>query len=140
MHAEATSQFPGYAAIELLYTGSRTTVFRARRVADDKPVILKVANTGHASLDEALARLRHEVDIIEAIGSPRVIRVYDVATLGGDTVLVVQDFGSESVDRYLARAQLSLADTLGIAISVVAALRDVHAAGVLHKDVTPGNI
>ncbi|MGH9885839.1 MAG: serine/threonine protein kinase, partial [bacterium] len=140
MHAEATSQFPGYAAIELLYTGSRTTVYRARRATDDKRVILKVANTGHTSLDEALARLRHEVDIIDAIGSERVARVYDVATLGHDAVLVVQDFGGESLDHYLARAQISLADTLGIAIGVVAALRDVHAAGILHKDVTPSNI
>ncbi|HSS01954.1 MAG TPA: AAA family ATPase [Kofleriaceae bacterium] len=140
MHAQATSQFPGYAAIELLYTGSRTTVYRACRVTDDTRVILKVANTGHTSLDEALARLRHEVDIIDAIGSERVIRVYDVATLGRDAVLVVQDFGGESLDRYLARAQLALADALGIAIGVVAALRDVHAAGILHKDVTPGNI
>jgi histidine kinase len=140
MHAEASSQFPGYAEIERIYTGSRTTVYRARRSSDDQPVILKVANASHASRDEARARLRHEVDIIEAIGSERVLRVFDVATSGEDALLVAQDFGGESLDRYLARARLALADTLGIAIGVVAALRDVHAAGIIHKDVTPSNI
>jgi predicted ATPase/signal transduction histidine kinase len=139
-HAEATLQFPGYAAIERLYTGSRTTVYRARRVSDDRPVILKVANRSHASLEEARARLRHELDIIEAIGSERVIRVFGIATSGEDALLVVEDFGGESLDRYLARGRLTMLDTLDVAIGLAAALGDVHAAGIIHKDVRPSNI
>ncbi|HZJ63573.1 MAG TPA: AAA family ATPase [Kofleriaceae bacterium] len=140
MHAEATLEFPGFAAIERLYAGSRTIVYRARRVCDAGSVILKVANASHAPLDEALARLRHEREIVEAIHSERIARAYEVAAIGGSAVLVVQDFGGESLDRYLARARLSLADVLGVAIGVAAALRDVHAAGIIHKDVTPNNI
>src|SRR4051812_9583073 len=118
MRAEAISEFPDFAAIERLYTGSRTTVYRARRSSDGQPVILKVANTSHASLEEALARLRRERDIIESIHSERVIRTFEVATFGQDALLVVQDFGGESLDRYLARARLSLADALAIATGV----------------------
>ena len=140
MHADQATEFPGYTSVERLYVGSRSTVYRARREADNKPVILKVANTGHATFEEALARLCNELTILESIKSPRVPRVFDLATFGHEVMLVVNDFGGESLDRYLARGRLSLADTLSLAINVVAALRDVHAAGVIHKDVTPNNI
>src|SRR6185503_11848616 len=139
MH-EAPLEFPGFAGIELLYTGARTTVYRARRIADDRRVILKVANPSHAPPDEALARLRHELEVVEAIRSDRVVRAHEVISVGGNALLVVQDFGGESLDHYLARARFSLADVLGIAIGAAAALRDVHAAGIIHKDVTPNNI
>ncbi|HET9624505.1 MAG TPA: AAA family ATPase [Kofleriaceae bacterium] len=132
--------FPDYAAIERLHVGARSTVYRGRRVVDGTPVILKIAHRGHATLGEALAVLRHELELLAAIKSDQVIRGLDVATFGGDAMLVLQDIGGESLDRYLARSRLALADALSLAIGVVAALRDVHAAGIIHKDVTPGNI
>jgi len=140
MHDVDPPPFPGYLAVERLYAGSRSTVYRARRATDDQPVILKVANAGHMTLEESLARLRHELTILESIRSDRVVRVFDVAAVGDHAVLVVQDFGGESLDRYLARGRLTIADALGVAIGVVTALRDVHAAGIIHKDVTPNNI
>jgi predicted ATPase/signal transduction histidine kinase/tRNA A-37 threonylcarbamoyl transferase component Bud32 len=140
MLTDPPASFPDYTAVERIYIGSRSTVYRARRAADDRPVMLKVANAGHATLGESLARLRHELGLLQAIRSDRVIRGLDVATSGHDAMLVVEDFGGESLDRYLARARFSLADALGLAIGVVAGLRDVHAAGIIHKDITPNNI
>src|SRR4051812_40668242 len=125
MHDDPT-QLPGYAAVEQLYAGSRSRVYRARAQSDGRSVVLKLARSGAATLDESLARLRHEMAILTAIRSDRVVRALDVVRLGDDAALVLEDFGGESVDRFLARARFSLADTLGLAIGVVAALRDVH--------------
>src|ERR1043166_6694365 len=132
--------FPGYAALQRLYVGARSTVYRARRTADDQPVILKVSNASHARLEESLARLRHEHAVLASIRSDQVIRALDALTFGDEAVLVEQDFGGESLDRHLACARFSLADTLGVAVGAAAALRDVHAAGIIHKDVNPNNI
>ena len=139
-HTDDTSSFPGFVAAQPLYAGSRSTVFRARRIADDQPVILKVANASHTGTEEALARLRHEAAILAAICSKRVIHVDGVVMFGDEAALVEHDLGGESLDRYLARARFSLADALGLALGVAAALRDVHAAGIIHKDVNPNNI
>ncbi|HEY0992008.1 MAG TPA: AAA family ATPase, partial [Kofleriaceae bacterium] len=140
MYADQSSQFPGYAAVQQIYVGSRSTVYRARANADGRPVVLKMAHTVHATLDESLARLRHEMTLLTSIRSDRVIRALDVVPLGHGATLVLDDVGGESLDRHLARARFSIADTLRVAIGVAAALRDVHAAGVIHKDVTPSNI
>ncbi|HMG20231.1 MAG TPA: AAA family ATPase, partial [Kofleriaceae bacterium] len=141
MHADVPTQLPGFSAAQRLYTGPRSTVYRARSSSNSRSVILKVARTGAAgTLDESLARLHHEMSILASIHSDRVVRALDVVRLGDDAALVLDDLGGESLDRYLARARFSLADALGLAISVVAALRDVHAAGIIHKDVTPSNI
>src|ERR1044071_732789 len=140
MRSEVPLQLPGYAAVEQLYAGARSTVYRAQSSRDGRRVVLKLARSGAAMLDESLARLRHEMAILTAIRSDRVVRALDVVRVGDDAALVLEDFGGESLDRYLARARFSLGDTLGLAIGVVAALRDVHAAGIIHKDVTPSNI
>ncbi|HZJ64560.1 MAG TPA: serine/threonine-protein kinase, partial [Kofleriaceae bacterium] len=140
MYADQSSQFPGYAAVQQIYVGSRSTVYRARANADGRPVVLKMAHAVHATLDESLARLRHEMTLLTSICSDRVIRALDVVPLGHGATLVLDDVGGESLDRHLARARFSIADTLRVAIGVATALRDVHAAGVIHKDVTPSNI
>ncbi|HET7504204.1 MAG TPA: AAA family ATPase [Kofleriaceae bacterium] len=129
-----------YEIVDRLYAGSRSTVYRARRLADGRPVILKVASARHPTVDEARARLGHELAILEAIRSSRVIRAFEVGVLGDEVMMVVEDVGGESLDRYLARARFSVIDTLGLALGVVAALRDIHAAGIIHRDVTPNNI
>src|SRR5688500_14645998 len=98
MRVEDPTPFPGYKSVERLYVGSRSTVYRAQRETDNKPVILKVANAaGHATFEEALARLCHELSILESIKSPRVPRVFDLATFGHEVMLVVHDFGGESL-------------------------------------------
>ncbi|MEO7732118.1 MAG: serine/threonine-protein kinase PknK, partial [Kofleriaceae bacterium] len=137
---DETAQFPGYAVVEKIYEGVRSIAFRARRLADDRPVVLKVARATDTSLDEALARLHHEHGVLSKIQSDRVIRAFEVVTLDNEALLVVEDIGGESLERVLARGRLGLADALGLAIAVVTALRDVHAAGFIHRDVTPNNI
>jgi predicted ATPase/signal transduction histidine kinase/tRNA A-37 threonylcarbamoyl transferase component Bud32 len=131
---------PEYAATERLYVGTRSTVYRGRRITDGESVILKIANVGHATLGESLALLRRELELLASIRSDRVICGLEVTTFGADAMLVVQDIGGESLDRALARARLSLADALGLALGICAALRDVHAAGIIHKDIAPNNI
>jgi len=140
MQHDDSPAFPGYLAVERLHVGPRSTVYRARRGVDHLPVVLKVASAGHSTIEAALARMRHEAAMLDAIHSERVVRVLDVAPFGDHAVLIAQDFGGESLDRYLARARFAVADAIGIAIGVVAALRDVHHAGIIHKDVTPSNI
>ena len=140
MSIEPTLQFPGYAAVEQISVGTRSSVYRARANTDGRAVVLKIAHAGDDTFDESLARLRHEMTILASIRSDLVIHAIDVVPLGHSATLVLEDFGGESLDRYLAHARFSLTDTLRVAIHVAAALRDVHAAGVIHKDVNPSNI
>ncbi len=54
MHADQTSPFRGYAALEKIYDGSRSAVYRARSSADGRAVILKAAHSAAATLDRRL--------------------------------------------------------------------------------------
>jgi predicted ATPase/signal transduction histidine kinase/tRNA A-37 threonylcarbamoyl transferase component Bud32 len=140
MPANEPSRYPGYTGVEQIYLGARSTVYRARRIADDQRVILKIASAEHIALAEARARLDHELELLTAIRSDRVIRAHDVETLGGEAMLVLQDFGGVSLDGHLRRVRPSLAGALDLAIAVASALRDIHAAGIVHRDVAPTNI
>ena len=60
-------------------------------------------------------------------------------TLNGAPALELEDFVGQPLDR-LVTAPLPVEDFLPLAISVAAAVGDIHSRGLIHKDLNPGNI
>ncbi|MFJ4276626.1 protein kinase [Streptomyces massasporeus] len=79
----------------------------------------------------AAARLRH----------PGVIAVHDIAQVDGRPLIVMELVDGPSLDDVLReRGTLAPAEAAGIGAKVMDALAAAHRAGVLHRDVKPGNI
>jgi predicted ATPase/signal transduction histidine kinase/tRNA A-37 threonylcarbamoyl transferase component Bud32 len=122
----------------IVHSGARTTIYRATRVDDGVPVILKVLTTHH---DTAVhrARLHRELAITRQIESPAVVRAYGTTSHEGRLGLVLEDFGGTSLARQLPMIA-GLGDMLDIAIAIVRSLRVVHHARIVHRDVKPSNV
>ncbi|MFF4830494.1 protein kinase [Streptomyces sp. NPDC001315] len=91
-------------------------------------------------------RTRRERTLREAratarIDHPHVVRVYDVVDEGERLWIVMELVAGRSLERALAEdGPLSPRETARIGLGLVAALRQVHAGGVLHRDIKPGNV
>ncbi len=83
----------GYDIHELLHTGTRSTVFRARRFVDQQPVILKIPAPEFPSRED-LNRLRHEFSIGRAIDNRHVIHYDAIEDYHHGLALVEEDFGA----------------------------------------------
>ena len=129
---------PGYETGPRLHAGRTSVVHRARRLADGIPVVLKVG-IEHGTPVHHAARFKRELDVLRSIDSPRVIRVYGMERHGEQVALVLEDIGADSLTRVLARGR-PLAERLGIAVELAAALSDVHAAGIIHRDLNPDSV
>ncbi|EPD60504.1 hypothetical protein HMPREF1211_05254 [Streptomyces sp. HGB0020] len=117
------------------------------RAADemlDRPVAVKEMRID--GLDAEDARTRRERTLREAratarIDHPNVVRVYDVVDEGERLWIVMELVAGRSLERIMAEeGPLGTARTARIGLGLVAALRQVHDRGVLHRDIKPGNV
>ncbi|WP_436846087.1 protein kinase domain-containing protein [Streptomyces chartreusis] len=119
-------------------------VWRAADEILDRQVAVKEMRID--GLDAEDSRTRRERTLREAratarIDHPNVVRVYDVVDEGERLWIVMELVAGRSLERILAEeGPLSPRDTARIGLGLVAALRQVHARGVLHRDIKPGNV
>lgn len=129
----------GYRIGEMLHDGAHAVVYRGTRERDGQTVILKVL------LDRALtagniAQLRHEHQILERINGAGAVRAHGFAHDLPTVALITEDIGGVALRSLIDRRALPFGKKLEIALSLVAALRGVHAAHVIHKDLCPQNV
>ncbi|HTX81910.1 MAG TPA: protein kinase [Streptosporangiaceae bacterium] len=109
--------------------------------ADDSPVAVKVLRQGVPAEATARHRLGREVETMRRIHSPFVAEVVD-ADVEGDPPYIVTRYvaGRTLEDIVTADGPLTGAALARLARGLAAALTSVHAAGVVHRDLKPGNV
>src|SRR6266508_2660994 len=127
-----------YTAIETLHQDGRTTLYRAFRSGDPRSVILKVLDP-HRCRERDLERLRHEYETGASLDVKSIVRPLRLETYRGMPALVLEDCGGEPLERLLD-GPIPLERFLDLAIGVADAVADVHARGLVHKDLKPANI
>ncbi|WAU79650.1 protein kinase [Streptomyces sp. Qhu-G9] len=119
-------------------------VWRAVDEVLDRQVAVKEMRID--GMDQEDARTRRERTLREAratarIDHPNVVRVYDVVDEGERLWIVMELVDGRSLERVVAEdGPLTARDTARIGLELVAALGQVHAGGVLHRDIKPGNV
>ncbi|WP_405582692.1 protein kinase domain-containing protein [Streptomyces sp. NBC_01092] len=133
-----------YRLVESIGQGGMGRVWRAVDEILDRLVAVKEMRID--GLDPEDTRTRRERTLREAratarIDHPNVVRVYDVVDEGERLWIVMELVAGRSLERIMAEeGPLGPAETARIGMGLVAALRQVHDRGVLHRDIKPGNV
>jgi tRNA A-37 threonylcarbamoyl transferase component Bud32 len=132
----------GYRHIRRIATGTVSDLYLGESEAAGALVALKVARDRHAEqgdLDDSFRRFLQEYEIVQRIRSPGIVHLYDLGVSDEHAWLVMEYFAAGDL-RARMRAGLSVRRSLYNAISIARALQAIHAAGVLHRDLKPGNV
>ena len=115
-------------------------VFLARDVRHDRPVAIKVfrSDVGDAMGAE---RFRREIKLLARLQHPHILPLYDSGTTGETNYFVTPYIEGETLRERLRReGQLSVEESVRLAIEVADALDFAHAHDVVHRDIKPANI
>ncbi len=122
-----------YRLVELIGHGGMGIVWLAEDLVEHRRVALKRPHGGGS----VRADLEREAEIARRVEHPGAIEVYEVAGDGDDCWLVMEYFPSRSL---AAAGPLDPGAVAAIGAQVAATLAAAHAAEVVHRDVTPGNV
>jgi DNA-binding response OmpR family regulator len=131
----------GYRCIRRLSAGATSDLFVAESERLGTLVALKVARDRQDEQQsvDAFRRFLQEYEIAQRIASPAVVRLHDLGVSDEHAWLVMEYFALGDLRRRM-RSSLSPRQALRFAVAIAEALAAVHAAGVLHRDLKPGNV
>jgi hypothetical protein len=133
-----------YELLEQLGAGGMGVVYRARDPQLDRVVAVKLPLFEGTPEQRALRvqRFQREARAVAKVAHPHVCAIYDVGDQDGQPFVVMAYLpGPSLADRLKSGGRFEqVGEAVRIAQQVLAALGAVHAHGIVHRDVKPGNI
>jgi eukaryotic-like serine/threonine-protein kinase len=140
-HERASGSMLAHYRIEgVLGRGGMGIVYRATDTKLSRPVAIKLLSGGNAGI-EAARRFRQEAATASGLNHPHIVTVYDVGEHEGKQYIVSELVDGGTLEDWSAAARRNgWRQRVELLTGVADALAAAHAAGVLHRDVKPGNI
>jgi Tol biopolymer transport system component len=129
-----------YEIVAPLGAGGMGEVYRAKDTRLGRDVAVKVLPSHLSASSEVRARFEREARAVSSLNHPHICTLHDVGREGDTDYLVMELVEGETLAERLTRGALPLADVLRIGGQVADALNRAHRAGVVHRDLKPGNI
>ncbi|MEE6281483.1 serine/threonine-protein kinase [Georgenia sunbinii] len=130
----------GYRLVRRLGAGGMGTVHEAID-ADGHRVAVKVIHESISADPAARQRLRREVELLHRVRHDRVARVLDAEVDGVDAFVVTELVEGPTLDEYVRTvAPVADEDLAELAAGLADGLDAIHAAGITHRDLKPGNV
>jgi WD40 repeat protein/serine/threonine protein kinase len=131
---------PGYEIEGELGRGGMGIVYRARQVALQRTVALKMVLTGAHAGPKELTRFRAEAAVIARLQHPNIVQIYDVGEAKGRPYFVLEFVSGGSLAQYLRGTPQPVRPSAQLVETLARAVQAAHANGVVHRDLKPANI
>src|SRR5262249_35680117 len=130
---------PGYEILGELGRGGMGVVYEARQVSLDRPVALKMLR-GDAAGPGEVARFRREAGGVARPRHPGVVQVYEVGEHAGRPFFSMELVAGGSLARRIDGKPVPAPEAAASAEALARAVHAAHEAGVVHRDLKPGNV
>ncbi|HEU4724554.1 MAG TPA: protein kinase [Candidatus Eisenbacteria bacterium] len=129
-----------YEILSPLGAGGMGEVYRARDTRLGRDVAVKVLPDHLSSQPEIRARFEREAKTVSSLNHPNICTLFDVGTEGETAYLVMELIEGDTLATRIGRGAIAGPELLRIGAQVADALDRAHRAGVIHRDLKPGNI
>src|SRR5512138_3739139 len=115
-------------------------VYRAKDTRLGREVAVKVLPEHLTANEEIRARFSREAKTVSSLNHPNICTLFDVGREGDTDYLVMELVDGETLAERLRRGPLPGPELLKLGVQVADALDRAHRAGVIHRDLKPGNV
>src|SRR6185295_677746 len=129
-----------YEILAPLGAGGMGEVYRARDSRLQRDVAIKVLPAEFAQDAERLARFQREARLLASLNHPNIAAIYGLEEDGGARYLVLEIVEGESLAERLAAGPMPVEEALAVCAQIAAGVSAAHEAGVIHRDLKPGNV
>src|SRR5262249_6517481 len=131
---------PGYEIEEEVGRGGMGVVYKARQVALNRRVALKLVLAGPHAGSDRVARIRVEAEAVARLQHLNVVQIFEVGEHDGCTFLALEYVDGHDLARAFAGTPQAPRRVAILVETLARALHQVHRQGVVHRDLKPANI
>jgi WD40 repeat protein/serine/threonine protein kinase len=139
----APSPWPSVAGYEILGElgrGGMGVVYKARQVALNRLVALKMILAGAHAGEPELARFRTEAEAVARLQHPNIVQIHEVGEADGKPFFSLEYCAGGSLADKLDGTPLPPHDAARLVETLARAMDAAHRAGIIHRDLKPANI
>ncbi len=130
-----------YRIVEELGRGGMGIVYKAEDEVLERTVAIKVLPPRLTPSKKEAARFRKEAKAAAALNHSNIATVHDLGqTEDGQTFIVMEFVSGETLSAQIKQGSLSTDESVRLAIEIGQGLSAAHSAGIVHRDVKPGNL
>lgn len=142
---ELRQRIPGHEILELIGQGGMGAVYLGTQLSLSRRVAVKILPPRSGDREaEFVARFRNEAELMASVSHPNIVTVHDFGQTDDGLLYLVMEYveGESVLDRLLKSPWRRLASNEArfIAVEVCRALSCAHEAGLVHRDIKPGNV
>jgi eukaryotic-like serine/threonine-protein kinase len=132
----------GYEVLRRIGSGGMGAVYAAKQKTIGREVAVKVLRGDLMSNELVRERFRREAEIIGKLRHPNTIQLIDYGETEDGLALMVMELlvGTPLNEQLKGSGPMTLSEAIQIGIDVASSLAEAHEAGLVHRDLKPGNI
>lgn len=135
------TEVESYHLVRRLAYGGMSVLYVANDPTLDREVAVKVLNEDYFANETRQVQFEQEALLMATVTHPNVVRVFKVGRAFGRFYIAMELVNGQSLEeRITEKERLSERETLGLALQILDGLQATHVAGLIHRDIKPGNI
>ena len=140
-HTRVKREFGPYTLLRRHAIGGMSVVFIAHDNTLSREVVVKILNEEYGTDEKRIGAFEEEARITASFSHPHVVRVYTTGRAFGRFYIAMELVGGGHYEHHIReRGSIPEAELLPLAIQIADGLKAAQAAGLIHRDVKPGNI